>query len=146
MTMGRKTKLTPERQDKICELLRVGNYFDAACGAAGIHKATGYEWLKKGENAQSGQYYDFHDAVKRAEAEAEAATVVVIKKASIDTWQAAAWWLERRFPSKWGKRVSELTGKDGSAIDMQGEFRVVDYRQMAAPILVDEDNDIEADS
>jgi hypothetical protein len=105
---GRKTKLTKERQDKICELLRAGNYFDAACGAVGITPQTGYNWLKRGNDAKSGIYFDFFEAVKKAEAEAEAATVVIIRKAALDTWQAAAWWLERRFPGKWGKQIRDI--------------------------------------
>lgn len=32
------------------------------------------------------------------------ASVGVIRHAARDTWQAAAWWLERRYPDEWGRK------------------------------------------
>ena len=37
----------------------------------------------------------------------------IIHDASETTWQAAAWWLERRFPDRWGrKQRHEISGGD----------------------------------
>ena len=45
--------------------------------------------------------------VKKAEAEAEAAAVLQIRKAANEgTWQAAAWYLERKFKDRWSRRDS----------------------------------------
>lgn len=49
----------------------------------------------------------FRDAVERAENVAEArATTLVVKAAYEGQWTAAAWWLERRRPDQYGKRLS----------------------------------------
>jgi hypothetical protein len=54
----------------------------------------------------------FLAAVKKAQADAVAANVQLIQIAAREgTWQAAAWWLERRHPDQYGsdrKRVKEL--------------------------------------
>lgn len=47
----------------------------------------------------------FRSAVEKAEAEAEAAHITVIAKAaSGGTWQASAWWLERRKHEDYAQR------------------------------------------
>ena len=49
-------------------------------------------------------YFQFWREIKKAEAEAEAAAVLHIKQAAQDgTWQAAAWYLERKHKDRWGK-------------------------------------------
>lgn len=148
--MGRPSKLRPDLQQKIISSLRAGNYFDAACLSAGIHESTGYRWLQRGEaemqrldndsrarpKAEEAVFVDFCKAVKEAAAEAENEYVALIKHAAKGTlirtdgtrvpyegqWQAAAWWLERRFPDKWGRQRVEHTGKDGGAIEFKLSF------------------------
>ena len=96
--------LTPELQEKLCEAIRAGNTYEVACKYAGISVMTAWRWRKKGEASKSGKYVEFVKAIKKAEAEFEAETLGTIKKASFETWQAAAWMLERRFPQRWAKR------------------------------------------
>ena len=38
--MGRPTKLTPERQNRLVEAIQAGNYYKVACAAAGIDYST----------------------------------------------------------------------------------------------------------
>ena len=45
----------------------------------------------------------FSVAIKKAEAECKAARIATILKASEKSWQAAAWWLERRCPDEYGR-------------------------------------------
>lgn len=55
-------------------------------------------------------FLQFYKSVKKAEAEAEAAAVVQIKAAAASgTWQAAAWFLERKFKDRWA-RTDKLEG------------------------------------
>ena len=65
----------------------------------------------------------FSEAVKKARAEAEGAHLRNIRRAADNgTWQASAWWLERSFPKKWGKR-STLDLSDGNEeIQFQIEY------------------------
>lgn len=103
--MGRPTKLTPELQAEICELIRKGNFVETACEAVGVHKGTYYNWRNRGERSAKGVYCDFFNAIKRAEADGEAAHVANIAADNTNTkdWQRSAWWLERRYPQRWGK-------------------------------------------
>jgi transposase len=91
--MARPSKFTPDRRKRILEALRQGNTRKAAVAQAGISYETFCQWLH--------QYPEFSDQVKNAEAEAELASVRVIREAAVTTWQAAAWWLERRRPEEW---------------------------------------------
>ena len=89
-----------------------------AAAIGGVTYTTLNNWMKKGESASSGAYVEFLEAVKKAEAEAEALRVSRISKAGKEgNWQADAWYLERRYPDRWGKRVQEVTGKDGGPLE-----------------------------
>lgn len=60
--------------------------------------------MKWGEKKQTGIYFEFFEAIKKAEAIAEARNVTIIQSAAKDSWQAAAWWLERKHPDEWGRK------------------------------------------
>jgi hypothetical protein len=92
---------------RIVETLRGGNTRRAAAWAGGIDIDTFHSWLKR--------YPAFSDAVKTAESDAELAMVERVRLASVDTWQAAAWWLERKLKQDWSAR-QEQTGADGGAV------------------------------
>lgn len=114
---GRPEKLTKQIQDVIVESLKAGNYVETAAAFAGIHKATLYDWLKKGANQSSGKFREFSDAVKKAQAWSEDRDVKLIANAAGSQWQAAAWRLERRFPDRWGRRERhEVSGPGGEPI------------------------------
>lgn len=147
--MGRPNRLTPERQEKICQFLRAGNYFNVACRCSGISALTGREWLDRGrgtdKRSQVEPYISFAEAVQKAEAEAEAEAIMRIQKAArggseVKTevirkpdgtettrttlqepqWTADAWFLERKFHMDWARRDrAEVTGKDGGAIQLE---------------------------
>lgn len=94
--VGRPTKFTAERRECILDAIRAGNYVETAARAAGVGKSTFYEWLER--------FPEFADAVEKARAEAETRYVAVIEQATVTSWQAAAWWLERSAPDRWGRR------------------------------------------
>jgi hypothetical protein len=113
-----KTKLTPERQEIIVGALEAGNYDEVAAQAAGISKASFYNWLNRGQaelerveaapNAKVRQgeqpLIDFFDVVTRAKAQAEPEMVARIRELGERDWRALAWMLERRFSGRWAKR------------------------------------------
>ena len=107
--MGRPTKLTPELQERVCQLLRAGNFVDAAVKAAGISPATHYDWIKRGDPGRRAKK-DARDRAYRAEVEAaldavEANALEQIAFAARNgQWRAAAWYLERAHPDRWAKR------------------------------------------
>lgn len=119
---GRPTGLTPEVQDRIVQALEAGNYKETAAAYAGIGVSTLYRWLEWGADPD-GQpiYQEFREAVQSAISRAEVRNVALIQKAAQDgTWQAAAWFLERSAPARWGRwqRV-EITGEDGGPVQIE---------------------------
>ena len=120
---GRNTKLTPQLQQQLCAVIGSGNYIETACGYVGISTSTFFEWLQRGEGThpkkpRTQRLSEFSDAIRKAEAQAEAARVARIAKAGQDgTWQADAWYLERRYPERWGRRYQEVKHSGGIATE-----------------------------
>jgi hypothetical protein len=94
--MARPKKLTADLQAQIATALRAGNTKRAAASYAGVGETTLYVWLDR--NAE------FRAAVRKAEADAEVRNVTLVQRAAESTWQASAWWLERRHPDTWALR------------------------------------------
>lgn len=68
-------------------------------------------------------YRDFRAAVESARSQAEVRAVALINQAAQGgTWQAAAWFLERSHPQRWGRYSrTEVTGRDGGPIEIDAE-------------------------
>lgn len=105
---GRPSKLTEEVKNRLLDALRMGNYYEAACAYAGVSYSTLRGWIVKGEKAKSGKYLKFLEAVRQAEAEAEARIVLQWQKAMPEDWRAAQAFLERRYPERWGKKETHV--------------------------------------
>jgi len=159
---GRPGKLTPELQKKICEYIAAGNYLVTACQAVGIDKATYLHWLERAEAESEnggGHYRDFLIAVKEAEAKQEAAIVDRLIDASgpgmrkrvtrtdaegnisveeVETggeWLAAATYLERRHPERYGRKDrSSITIDEHKRVTITYVEVVKDYGQGAQVI------------
>ena len=115
--VGRPTKLTLETQQRIVDAIRVGATYQLASQYGGITYNTFLAWMKKGESAKSGDYFEFFDAIKEAENNAMMEWLILINKAARDgSWQAAAWKLERRYPEMYGRTRHEVTGADGNEL------------------------------
>jgi transposase len=117
--MARPPKYNPDRHQRAVDALRAGNTRRAAAWAAGIEQNTILDWIRR--------YPDFADAVKAAEADAELAMVQRVRTAADESWQAAAWWLERKMKQDWSAR-QEQTGADGGAVRV-----VVEYAEELTP-------------
>ena len=101
-----RSKLTEELCEAICQDLREGNTQQYAAQHNGITKQTYYNWLKKGEESktQSGKYFDFFDAVKKAQEEGKKTLIQGIQEHGKKNWQALAWLLERMYYDEFGKK------------------------------------------
>ena len=98
-------KYNSEITDEICRYLRAGNSQKDSATLADISEETFYQWMKKPE---------FAEPIKKAEQECKARNIAIIQRAAEKTWQAAAWYLERRYNSEFAlKQLNEITGKDG---------------------------------
>jgi len=126
MGHGRPTKLTDDRQEKICEALRNGVTIKGACDLVGLDESTYYKWRNRGEDelrrVEEGhancrvrkseeRYVDFYEATTRAIADSERALVENIRRAADEEWRAALELLRRRFSDRWSKRTNvDVTG------------------------------------
>jgi hypothetical protein len=107
--MARKTKYTPEVVKKLTDAIKLGATYQLACGYAGISFETFNEWRKAKP--------EFSEQVSLAEGSGAVTWLAKIEKAaSVGTWQAAAWKLERRYPQEYGRTVQEHQGKDGTPL------------------------------
>jgi hypothetical protein len=115
---GRPSKLTQETKKRLLQGVQAGLPYGLACSNAGIHYSTLRRWIAKGEEANSGEFREFFDALKRAEAEGAFLHVSNIVRAGNEGhWQASAWMLERRYPEVYGRRVAaEVTGKNDGPV------------------------------
>jgi len=132
-SVGQPTLLTEQVQDIIVNAVRIGSYLDDAAMLATISKTTLYRWLQWGREAQAKydegeelterdeRYRQFCDSVEKARADAMLRNIGVIQTAAQNgTWQAAAWYLERTNPKKWGRHDTvEVTGAEGGAIQVE---------------------------
>jgi len=137
--MARPTKLTKEVQERIIQAVSAGNYLDTAAQYAGIDGSTMRRWVAKGEAPSAPEpYRSFCTALKSARAAAEVRSVALINQAaSGGTWQAAAWYLERSYPDRWGRTRVEVTGgPDGEnspiRVEVSAEALEAKLRSLAA--------------
>ncbi len=89
-------KYTPELVEQLIKYIEAGNYIETACNAVGISKQTFYRW----QDEKS----DFCDAIKKAESKAITRNLILIQNAAKKSWQAAAWFLERRYFDLFGRK------------------------------------------
>lgn len=102
---GRKSQLTDEVAAQLEAILRAGNYIDVACRAVGIPRRTFDHWMQRGHEGAAA-YVDFASRMDKARANGEVRNVAMIAQAASESWQAAAWLLERTSPERWA-RVSQ---------------------------------------
>lgn len=113
---GRKSKIDAELIEKASTLVRSGCFNDTVAHFLGISPRTLYNWMEWGREAQEkeewNEYRHFYERMRQAESHAEASCVMGIFKAGKRQWQAFAWYLERKYPDRWGFRKRKDEGDD----------------------------------
>ena len=125
---GRPTDLTPAVQARIVQAIVGGNDNKVAAAYAGIGESTFYAWLERGRKerarlaaspnarprAKETPFVEFLASIQKAQADAETRNVALIAKAAQEgTWTAAAWWLERKYPERWGRKERQQVEHEG---------------------------------
>jgi hypothetical protein len=102
---AQKSTLTHELVDQLEAVLRAGNYIEVACRATGLPRGTFDVWMQRGKSTKPHDhpYRDFRARVERARAAGEVRCVAVIAAAAPESWQAAAWLLERAYSERWAR-------------------------------------------
>jgi transposase len=98
-----KERIEPKRVAALCENLRLGLHFGAACKLADLCERTVFNWRKYAKEGKQ-PFASYVSDIEKAEVQAEQVLVAKIQRAaSSGTWTAAAWILERRWPERWAK-------------------------------------------
>lgn len=128
--VGPPLLLTPDIIEQVSRLLPKCFYLETVMNSLGIARDTWKMWLKEGHRV-SRKLADLHISgkiirkvpdlteyeslcfellisYKLALAKGEIKMTSRIGRHSLDSWQAAAWLLERRFPEKWGNSSREI--------------------------------------
>lgn len=125
--MGRPTKLTPARKERLLEAVRRGAPYATACLYAGVHFATFRRWLLAAEQegadgSEAGvskrelrAFREFREELLAAEGEAAMGILDEVREAGGKDWKASAWLLARRYPDEFGER-REVVHSGGIAI------------------------------
>jgi len=98
--MARRTVYTEKLGRALCTQIESGVTLRLAARTQGIARATLYNWLAAGSEGRE-PYASFRARLERAQAACDAQRTSCLS----DDWQAAAWWLSRRFPKRWGSKV-----------------------------------------
>jgi hypothetical protein len=109
----RKVEINKHKAQRFIAALRAGNTRAAACLHAGFAGRTVRRWLEDGAAHAAAMEEDptlkpteqsrLWEAVQMAEGGVEVQMTALILNHAKTTWQAAAWWLERRRPQDYGK-------------------------------------------
>lgn len=115
----------------IIDLVRNNRNYTTAAREAGIGERTFYIWRARGETeinrlAAGGRprpsesiYLRFAQDLEKARGEAFGYAVEQVRRAMPDSWQAAAWWLERTAPNEYGRANRMIvTGADGGPVEV----------------------------
>jgi len=107
----------------LSEYIRKGNYAVTACNLVGIDEKTLWNWVQQGEADNllgvDSLYSHLIQSIKKAEAEAEAKLVEVVRESAEikREWIPAITFLERRHPDRWGR-------KDRTRVDITETKRI----------------------
>ena len=119
--------------EALCDSIATGMYVNLACQSVGISTSALSEWKKKDNKAYT-LTIKFGKRIQIAEAKAIERRIKRIEEAGENgSWQADAWYLERRYPHLFGKRDTvaienqdnpkvRLRWADGNLLEGQQEY------------------------
>ena len=84
--------------------VRAGLSVQTACKAAGLSRSTFYRWLRSDASLKQ--------KLRQAEAVCESWHIQNITNHAEHDWRASAWFLERRYPQRYGRRVIHVEPKN----------------------------------
>jgi len=119
-----KTKLNDKMIEDFKKYISQGNFVNVVCQYLGINESTYYDWINRSiadeEQNKETIYTKFSKAIKEAEAMAEMRHLQnILKTAQEGTWQASAWYLERKHKNRWStKQEIEHSGNQTIRVEI----------------------------
>lgn len=96
--------LTERVKTRLLDAFRGGvTSIQVACGYAGISERTYRGWRDSAEGGHE-ELGELFAEIALARSERELTATVLIQQAMGEDWKAAAWYLERAYPERWGRR------------------------------------------
>ena len=109
-----KEKLTKDGIQTALRYCRAGLPDCQIAAILGVSKQTYSTWIN---HPKTPNQFELSEQLKKADAEREAALLARIMRASDDSWQAAGWLLERRYPERYAKPVRPVEDKSAERDD-----------------------------
>jgi hypothetical protein len=135
--MNTHAQINKEAVEKILEYLPRVMYLETAAALAGVSHRTLQDWLKRGKEVRrrarrTGEpipqaeemYANLAAAIKAVVAHAEMVALGQVAGASQYDWRAAAWMLEKRFPSRWGRDRAEVLALQKRVRELEEQYGV----------------------
>lgn len=127
--MARPSKLTPDLHSYLIGLLRQGHTYEDVATAAGLHRNTIGEWIRRGRESGEEPYATFAAEADRARVAlkmlATNKAVSLIQSEDEGTAERMTRFvLERRFPEQWSEKVRHTvaTALDEALEALEQEF------------------------
>ena len=112
------SRISNQLIEEVVKYITTGTPGKVAANAAGIRDSEYLLWTREGssphhlDNCPDCDFAQFYLAILKAEAMSEAKATACIMRAIVDgDWQAAAWWLERRFQRWAGPQHSNFSSE-----------------------------------
>lgn len=111
---GNPRALTDSKIDRICNLIRCGNYVKTSVKAVGVNYNTFISCMSKGKKGVE-PYEDWYNKIEVAKAEFEAGAVSKISESGENgNIGAYMWMLPRMFPNRWSSAQRQEIKVDNS--------------------------------
>lgn len=134
-----QTSITPAAIEAIVGALRSGATMETAFAYAKVPASTARVWLRNGRAELAPIYVDFVEQLDLAIADGKMRDLVRIDHHADKDWRAAAWKLERRFPSEFGETIrSDVTVQarpfvDVSKLTLEEQQQLLELLRKGAP-------------
>jgi hypothetical protein len=126
---GRPIKLDYDKIRLIAQVTRAGGTREAAAGVAGVHCASLFRWLARGQaladtprdqlSERDRLFVDLAFAVNEAEAMLEVKLLRTWVTAASSDWRASSTLLSRRFPQRWSEhRTLSVGQRDAEVLEL----------------------------
>lgn len=132
---GRPSKLTPKLMGALCKHISEGVLPETACAIEGVNPRSYYRWMQAGESDDA-EYRQFCQLIKEAKGAATKRRIMRIEKASEDSWQAAAWLLERTEPDLYSLRSNLNVHQSIEPLELEVKEPVVDDDRIGAILAI----------
>jgi hypothetical protein len=134
--MARPTKMTPDIIKRIGDGVSLGLTYALAANSAGITYQSFNQWMSKGKNSGSGEYFEFYKFIQKCNADAAKVLLERLNKAAdAGNYQVCMFILERRFSEDFGRRVYRKTNSVSENNNVNVEINVNDVDEVRKQII-----------